>query len=500
MADTILQFLDLAGTIELKDKILSYVDDKDKDSIKGVDIKDGKLYCYRTLPIEGATAAYELELPETDLSDVMRLVAGAVENHIAIFDGSGQAKDSGKSLADFYVKTDIDGLLSALEQKVDTNAANIEALDGDVDERITAAKTELNTAIGNAKDELQGSIDGVDAKADTNAQKIGNLDELSTTQKDNLVNALEEVKASVAAGGEAGLVTIEESTDNSDYAKVYTLKQGGAKIGTIDIPKDMVVESGDVVVNPAGQPEGTYIRLVLANADSTELFINVGTLVDIYKAEGDATQVQIAIDSATREISATIVGGSIGSNEIADNAILTRHVADGNITKVKLSTAVQASLDKADASASQANLDAEIARATKAEEDLDARIDTLEENVSGNVATQIQAAKDEAIAHTDSEINKIKATIGTVPEGKNLVGMIEEATYDDTAIQTAVATNTKSITDLTSTHNTDKQALQAKDTEHDNAIAQHTADIEALEAAVGNIQAIPVTTITGLFS
>ena len=109
----------------------------------------------------------------------------------------------------------------------------------------------------------------------------------------------------------------------------------------------MVVQSGSVVTNPEGQAAGTYIKLVLANV-TEPLFINVGTLIDIYTAKASATQVQLAINSSTREISATIVAGSVGTTELADNAVTTAKIADGNVSLAKLSSSVQTSLGKAD--------------------------------------------------------------------------------------------------------------------------------------------------------
>ena len=507
MADTntILQFLDLAGTIELKDKILAYVDSKDAEinaaSIKGVGINGNVLSFYKTLPIEGATATYEIELPETDLDHLMELVTGAVKDNIAVFGTNGQVIDSGKKLADFYVKTEIDKLLSDIELKVDKNTEDISKLDAAVDTRIGAAKTELNDAIEGLGDSLQEAIDNVEEKADGNTSKIGTLDNLETANKTDLVTAINEVRNAVSAGGTEAQVTMT-ATDSSDYAKVYTFKQGNNTIGSVNIPKDMVVQSGDVVVNPAGQAEGTYLRLVLANAENTEIFVNVGTLVDIYKAEGDASQVQIEIDSATREISATIVAGSIGANEIADNAILTRHIADANVTKAKLSTSVQESLTKADNAATQIALDTEVQRAQKAETDLGTRIGTLEAAIgeSGSVAEDIGEALDAAKEYTDQEVKKVTDKIGTVPSDKTVVQMIEDSVYDDEEIQAAVAANTKAITDLEAKHDAEKKLIDAKDKEHDDAITGHDTAISNLQTAVGNITAIPVSTITGVFS
>lgn len=179
-------------------------------------------------------------------------------------------------------------------------------------------------------------------------QHLGDLGDLKTNAKNTVVAAINEVFDAVGTGGTASVVTVEEDTTSADYAKVYQIKQGGEVKGTINIPKDMVVESGSVVVNPEGQPAGTYIKLVLANVEKSEIFVNVGTLVDIYTAKAEAAQVQLAIDAKTREISATLVAGGVGTTELADNAVTTVKIKDANVTKAKLANDVQASLGKAD--------------------------------------------------------------------------------------------------------------------------------------------------------
>ena len=157
---------------------------------------------------------------------------------------------------------------------------------------------------------------------------------------------------------EASTITIDTSSTTEGAVKSYTIKQGGNTITTIDIPKDMVVEDGSVVINPEGQDEGTYIKLVLANV-SDPLYINVGTLVDIYTAKAEATQIQISIDSSTREISATIVAGSVGTAELTDSAVTTVKIKDANVTLEKLSTDIQASLKKADSAVQKVETGAE---------------------------------------------------------------------------------------------------------------------------------------------
>lgn len=147
------------------------------------------------------------------------------------------------------------------------------------------------------------------------------------------------------------------------YSKRYQVKQGASgsqtTIGNIDIPKDMVVEEGsvvditydngklydgatDVTERIKGQggtataaDAGKYIKLIIANATSDTIYIAAKDLVDVYTAQQNATQVQLAIDSSN-VISATIVAGSIGTTE--------------------LSTGVNASLGKADSALQAADI------------------------------------------------------------------------------------------------------------------------------------------------
>lgn len=186
----------------------------------------------------------------------------------------------------------------------------------------------------------------VETDIDNIEDAVGALDELTTTEKGNLVGAINEILTKVEELAKNEKVTIEEDTTSSDYAKVYTVKQGTTTIGTINIPKDMVVQSGRVVENPDDEHIGTFIELTLANATADKIYVEVGTLVDIYTAAESATQIQLAIND--REISATIVAGSVTATELAANAVTTVKIADGNVTYAKLAADVQTSLGKAD--------------------------------------------------------------------------------------------------------------------------------------------------------
>ena len=267
-------------------------------------------------------------------------------------------------------------------------------------------------AVKDAKDALQANIDA--NKRDVDG-KIGNLDDLTTTAKGDLVSAITEVKKDVDSATGGAKVTVDTTTTTEGMAKSYTIKQGGKEVVTIDIPKDMVVKSGAVETNPTGQPAGTYLVLTLANATEDKIYINVGKLVDIYTAQKNAAQIQLAIDSATREISATIVAGSVGTTELADGAITTVKIADGNITKVKLAKDVQASLGKADTALQAADI-------ADLKKDVAANKASLA--TGGETYNKIQA-NTEAIATAQASINELKDKVSDL-ESVEYVAATEE--------------------------------------------------------------------------
>lgn len=115
----------------------------------------------------------------------------------------------------------------------------------------------------------------------------------------------------------------------------YQLTKDGAGIGAIiDIPKDMVVESGTVETYTAGHlptgvtEPGTYIVLTLANATSDKLYIPASGLIEyVTGGSGENDAIQINVTADTHKVTAT--------------------VKEGSLTKAMLSTEVQGLLDKA---------------------------------------------------------------------------------------------------------------------------------------------------------
>lgn len=188
----------------------------------------------------------------------------------------------------------------------------------------------------------------------------------------NAQDAIDELAEASAGGVESKTVYITETAGSAGdvFSKRYGIYQGatgtslspvvGEKLADIDIPKDMVVENGSVVditynsidgklydgltdvteiIKGAGgtataADAGKYIKLIIANAASNVLYIAAKDLVDIYTVEQSATQVQLAINNNV--ISATIVAGSINTNELANSAVTTAKIADDAVTADKV--------------------------------------------------------------------------------------------------------------------------------------------------------------------
>lgn len=204
--------------------------------------------------------------------------------------------------------------------------------------KVTMAEVEAKNYA--TKTEAQGYADAKDTaiaeakKAGTDAMaKIGTIPEGATAT--TAIGYVDEKIAAIPAQVDY-TVTCDTSTP-AGVAKRYVLSQKGSSIATIDIPSDMVVSSGKVVENPAGQTAGTYIELTLANATKDKIYINVGDLIEY--------------------VSGAAAADGIITTSVDENHVLTATIGDGTITKAKLTTAVQTSLGKADTALQAAALD-----------------------------------------------------------------------------------------------------------------------------------------------
>lgn len=263
----------------------------------------------------------------------------------------------------------------ALNVTINNGAITNDKLDADLKGAIAKAGTAVQAVTeGTANGTI--SVDGKDVNVhglkDAAYETVANLnkyaDDAAKAVKDAVVNTLEAADNSVTVAGtaiaktvgvkldpdatnaiklgEAGLkvvipsaaeYSIIKATESDDYAAVYNLTKDGAVVGaSINIPKDMVVKSGEVVTNPDKTHTGTFLVLTLANATEDKIYINVADLIE-YVTSGSKTGDMVVIDvSADHKVTATIT--------------------DGTVTKAKLAVDVQTSLGKADSAVQAADI------------------------------------------------------------------------------------------------------------------------------------------------
>lgn len=271
--------------------------------------------------------------------------------------------------------------------------------------------------------------------------------------------------------------TIEKLATAAEGASAsYALKKDNVQVGvSIDIPKDMVVSGGEVKTYVAGElPEGvskpgTYIVLVLANATNDKLYINVGDLIEYVKG-------------------GTAADGIITTNVAADTHVVTATIKDGGITKVKLATAVQESLNKADTAVQEI-----IAGTTNGT----IKVDGTEVAVTGLQDAAYQTAKHfEDDATTKANAAKT-ALIGTDEDDKNTDTIKGAKKYaDDIKTQAGTAADEKITTAIGGLKNTDEAVANQFVTAVKEANGIVTVERKALTAA--DIPEISIAKVTNL--
>ena len=257
------------------------------------------------------------------------VTAGIEALNLANTYASKSTTDAHIANADIHVtaakKTAWDGAVSDVETLMGTDATT-----GSVKQIAKSYADGKDAAIAEAK----AAGTGAQTAVDTLAGKVGTIP--TTSKATSVVGYVDEQVKAVKDAEVDYTVTVTPSTVEG-IAKRYTVAQAATGLNVnIDIPSDMVVKSGEVKTNPAGQPAGTYLVLTLANATNDKVYINVSDLIE-YVTSGSKTGDMVVVDvSADHKVTATIT--------------------DGTITKAKLATAVQTSLGKADTAIQQAGL------------------------------------------------------------------------------------------------------------------------------------------------
>lgn len=223
--------------------------------------------------------------------------------------------------------------VTAVEDKASDNADAIDVLNGTGDGSVTKAVADAKTALQTEIDKKANSADLANVATSGKAADVTVADAAGKLDATNVEDALAEIIGKLEDAEDAGKVVVEKraTADSTDVA-TYDVKQNGAVVGTINIPKDLVATAGEIVYEDADGKSGTFIKLTVANG--TPFYINVASLIE-YNSVADTDEIALA-QSETHEISATI------------KAVNGSKLVDGSVAKIKLDAAVQASLDAAD--------------------------------------------------------------------------------------------------------------------------------------------------------
>lgn len=318
----------------------------------------------------GVTARVEALEGKVDVAKVSTAIATAKDEAIATAKEDAATKDAA-------LKTAIlgeEGYAQTVKSAYDLAASK--ATMADVEGKNYATKTEAQ-GYADAKDSAiaEAKKAGTDAMA-----KIGTIPDTATAT--TAIGYVDEKIAAIPAQVDYS-VTCDESTP-AGVAKRYVLSQKGSAIVTIDIPKDMVVSSGVVETKAEAGVwgvAGTYLVLTLANATSDKVYINVSDLIEYVTSGSKAgDMVEIKIDAEHK---------------------VTAVINDSTITKTKLASAVQASLDKADSALQAAALEPYAKTA-------DVEAGYVAKNGTDRLMTAAEGTKLEAI-EAGAQVNKIES-------------------------------------------------------------------------------------------
>ena len=225
-------------------------------------LRNGKVYANKEVAMQALTQSATNDGVAKLGRYLSQDVSGntVIKTLVGFYADANEMTDAGGGQS-YYTILDVEGSAAEVEEiKQQIDAINDIIGDGLSPETLTDAINDINDKIGSG-----------------------------FSENHTIADALAELE-------EALTVTLE-SSDDPDYAKVYTLKQGGNIIGTINIPKDIVIKegslvhgywSGDTFTEDEEGPD-VAIKLVLNNEDV--IYINAKDLIDTYTA-GDGISLE----------------------------------------------------------------------------------------------------------------------------------------------------------------------------------------------------------------
>ena len=374
---------------------------------------------------------------------------------------TGPAGDAG------FADSLVDGKIPKENWKV--QGGDTQAQVGNLADKVTkleTANTENKAAIASVKATADKAVVANDAITASTDFSVVKYDSKGLVTEGKVLTAAEVPGLSALETKVNNIGVAAKETANAGYLKSYTFTGPDGTPIDIDIPKDLVVTKGEIVK----EGKDTFIQLTIAN-QVAPVKINVKDLVDVYTAQANAAQIQLAI-SGTNEISATIKPGSIA--------------------KTDLTSAVQGSLDKADAAAPQSALDATNAEIAKIKTDVAAH-GVKSVTASGTGYVTASAVTDDAgvatitVASTDALATAVTAATSALQAGdvKAGTGMLT-LNVKGTTVTVPHGSMAEADANTYLTKDATNQAINAKAEEINGTINTTKADLEGKITALEN--------------
>lgn len=257
----------------------------------------------------------------------------AVKNDNTIyFIDNGQIYKGETSYTDqIVVVSALPGTLTAGKVYVNTTDKSVTYYDG------TTSTVVVPATVGSIGDSTPDTdLANVKAIKDFVAAEIAKIPaqvDYTVTITDETAGTGEKTKQTIKQGEvgsevEIGTIVVPDlkmevkATPNDGYLKTYQFTYGTGTTFEVDIPKDLVVESGEVITvtdeSPvSGLTNGTYLKLVIVN-QAEPIYIDVKDLCDVYTGKAVTDGVSVTI-SDTNEISAALVGKAVAESNLADD-------------------------------------------------------------------------------------------------------------------------------------------------------------------------------------
>lgn len=336
------------NNLALYDELLKgYISEQDAKALKTVAISGNVLKFYTVEEPVGDTApAFEITLPETDISGLIPKITSATKGHVVVANADGTVADGGVALADLATKVevnDLDGRLDVVEPAIEAIndaesgiLAQAKAYADGKDAAIQAAKKAGDDAAAAAKT-AQDEVDALELKVGTvpegSADVIAYIDKkTSGIATDAALGELQEQVAEnkaaldVLNGDTADSVggQIDAKIEALDLANTYEEKGAAATakseieavIGTVTEGKTVAEMIADA--QTAATYDDTEVKEgIQANADA---IAEEKARMDAFMALGEGETLNAALDSL-KELQDYI------TNEAADADIIVGKVA-----------------------------------------------------------------------------------------------------------------------------------------------------------------------------